>query len=613
METAEYPSGRAQVNGTDPTIGVSRLSARWAVLDVACWALAVVVAEVLRYDLEVSRISLLPTAILIGVVMVVWLCCAWPARLYSRRHVSGSFEEARAVTGAGLACGLVVGVPVLLIGSEHGIPRSTLLMTFPLAVVLMLCLRYLRRLVSEQRHLKQVDRDPAVIYGAGFLGGVLVRHVTGDNQSPYRPVALLDDDPSKAKARIGNVSVMGALDDLPAVAAKTGAKALLVAIAAADAELMQRVANVADKTGIVVKVVPPLDRILTGAARQIDLRDLSIEDVVGRRPVKIDVEQTSGYLSSQRVLVTGAGGSIGRELCAQINRFGPSQLIMLDRDETALQGVDMDLHGNGLLNTPATVLLDIRDETALTEVFEHYRPQVVFHAAALKHLPMLQRFPEEAWKTNVLGTLNVLKAAHVVGVEVFVNVSTDKAADPTSVLGQSKLQAERLTAWMAKQNGGVYLSVRFGNVLGSRGSMLPVFNKMIEKGGPVTVTDPEATRYFMTIPEACQLVLQAGGIGRAGEVLVLDMGEPVKIDDIARRMIDLSGRDIDIVYTGLRPGEKLHETLISRDESAARPFHPLISHTPAEPLSPTALEARPWPVSAPAPGTPLPAASKSAR
>lgn len=240
------------------------------------------------------------------------------------------------------------------------------------------------------------------------------------------------------------------------------------------------------------------------------------------------------------------------------------------------------------------VLADIRDSEALTRIFEERRPEVVFHAAALKHLPMLEQYPDEAWKTNVLGTLNVLRAAQAVGVDTFVNVSTDKAANPTSVLGHSKRVAEKLTAWMAEQTGVRYLSVRFGNVIGSRGSMLPIFRALIEAGGPVTVTHPEVTRYFMTIPEACQLVIQAGGIGRPGEVLILDMGEPVRILDVARRMIAQSGKHIEIVFTGLRHGEKLHEELVGEGEGDERPFHPKIAHAHVDTLDPAHLDHQGW-------------------
>jgi dTDP-glucose 4,6-dehydratase len=268
--------------------------------------------------------------------------------------------------------------------------------------------------------------------------------------------------------------------------------------------------------------------------------------------------------------------------------------MMLDRDETALQEVQLTITGHGLLDSDEVLLSDIRDEDALGAIFANRRPQVVFHAAALKHLSMLEQYPDEAWKTNVLGTLNVLRASMQQGVETFVNISTDKAANPTSVLGHSKRVAEKLTAWAAEQSGRPYISVRFGNVLGSRGSMLPLFSSMIDAGGPLTITHPDVTRYFMTIPEACQLVVQAGGIGSPGEVLILDMGEPVRIIDVAHRMIEMSGKDIEIVYTGLRPGEKLHEVLVGEDESDERPIHPKIAHARIEPLAPERLNRIGW-------------------
>jgi dTDP-glucose 4,6-dehydratase len=340
--------------------------------------------------------------------------------------------------------------------------------------------------------------------------------------------------------------------------------------------------------------LPPFANVLEGHSRLADLRDIAIEDIVGRRPVETAVESIAGYLSGKRVLVTGAGGSIGSELCRQLRRFNPSEIIMLDRDETALQALQLSISGHGLLDSVELVLADIRDADALRRVFEERRPEVVFHAAALKHLSILERHPDEAWKTNVLGTANLLRASIAANVQTFVNISTDKAADPTSVLGHSKRVAEKLTSWASTQSRMPYLSVRFGNVLGSNGSVLPLFATMIEAGGPVTITHPDVTRYFMTIPEACQLVIQAGGIGSGGEVLILDMGTPVKILDIARRMIDMSGKDIALSFTGLRPGEKLHEVLVAPGEENSRPIHPKISHTRTAPLSPDLLDRNEW-------------------
>ncbi|MEY3396259.1 MAG: hypothetical protein RJA79_1406, partial [Actinomycetota bacterium] len=325
-----------------------------------------------------------------------------------------------------------------------------------------------------------------------------------------------------------------------------------------------------------------------------DIRDLTDEDLLGRRRVKIDLDEISQYLVNRRVLVTGAGGSIGSELCRQLVRFNPSEIIMLDRDESALHEVQLSIYGRALLDTPQTVLADLRDERAINEVFDSRKPQVVFHAAALKHLPLLERYPHEAYQTNVLGTTTVLNAAQRTGVEVFVNISTDKAANPISVLGFSKKIAERLTADLASRTKqGKYISVRFGNVLGSRGSVLMSFRDQIVKGGPVTVTHRGVTRYFMTISEAVQLVVQAGAIGRTGEVLVLDMGKPVNIYDVAEQLVKNSGKPIKIEVVGLRVGEKVHEELFAEGETDERPRHPLISHVAAKPIDQASLTKNP--------------------
>jgi len=307
------------------------------------------------------------------------------------------------------------------------------------------------------------------------------------------------------------------------------------------------------------------------------------------------MDTIASYLTGKRVLVTGAGGSIGSELCRQIHRFAPSRLIMLDRDESALHAVQLSIHGRTMLDSPDLVLADIRDSQLLLRIFEQCQPEVVFHAAALKHLPMLEQYPGEAVKTNVWGTLSVLEAAKTTGVERFVNISTDKAANPISVLGYTKRLAEGLTAATASEVDGTYLSVRFGNVLGSRGSVLTTFAAQIAAGGPLTVTDPQVTRYFMTVQEAVQLVIQAAAIGGDGEVLVLDMGEPVRIADVAKQLIDISGVDADVTYTGLTDGEKLHEELFGEGESDERRVHPLVSHVAAPAFDPLAARALdPW-------------------
>jgi FlaA1/EpsC-like NDP-sugar epimerase len=336
-----------------------------------------------------------------------------------------------------------------------------------------------------------------------------------------------------------------------------------------------------------------------GSPSPIDIDRLDIDALIGQQRGDDALEISADFLRGRSVLVTGAGGSIGSELCRQIMRFDPSEIIMLDRDETALQHVQVSIAGHGLLDTRDVVLADIRDADAVAAIMLDRRPDVVFHAAALKHLPMLEQYPEEAWKTNVLGTRNVLRAAAAAGVGTLVNVSTDKAANPASVLGLTKRIAERLTAGVAAETGFDYVSVRFGNVLGSRGSMLPLFVELIRSGRPLTVTHPDATRYFMSIPEACHLVIQAAAIAEPGEVLVLDMGEPVRILDVARRLLTLLDADTDIVFTGLRIGEKLHEDLIGSGETERRPVHPKISHACVPPLAPTDVETVTTPTTAP--------------
>lgn len=320
-----------------------------------------------------------------------------------------------------------------------------------------------------------------------------------------------------------------------------------------------------------------------------DVADLTESDFLGRRPIDTDVDAIASYLSGARVLVTGAGGSIGSALCRQIERFEPAELVMLDRDEAALHSLQLSIEGRALLDSPNLVIADIRDAERLREVFLEHRPTVVFHAAALKHLPLVEMHPHEGWKTNVVGTNNLLRAAAAAGVTHFINVSSDKAVDPTSALGLTKRLAEQLTAWYANRSRGAWVSVRFGNVLGSRGSVLETFRTQAQTGGPITVTHPEATRYFMTPNEASQLVIQAGALGHPGEVLVLDMGEPVRVVDIAKRVVAAANRPIEIVFTGLRPGEKLHERLISEVELDVRRVHPRISHVLVSPLRPTQL------------------------
>ena len=564
-------------------------------VDVAAWAVALSLATLLGADFELAGPNWVAAGVLALATATLHVTVGLLAGLYRSRYRHGSFDEALALV---LVVGIVTaatGVVVAVFGGEWGLPRGVAFVAGAIAAALIGAARVTTRLLSErQRRPSEAGARRALIYGAGEAGLGLVSRLLADPTASYFPVGLIDDNPRKRNLKHGPVEVMGTGAELAEAVARSRADTVVIAIGRADAALLRRVSDLLDGFAVQIKVLPPLEQILHGNARYWDLRDISIEDLIGRAPIDTDISAISDYVSGARVLVTGAGGSIGSELAIQLARFGPSQLVLLDRDESGLQQTQIDIDGNGLLTSDGIVLADIRDPAKLQQVFEQVRPQVVFHAAALKHLTLLERFPEEAWQTNVLGTLNVLRAAQSVGTTTFVNISTDKAANPTSVLGHSKRAAEKLTASFAQKLGLRYVSVRFGNVIGSRGSMLPTFIRLIATGGPLTVTHPEATRYFMTIREACQLVIQAGAIARGGEVLILDMGEPVRIQDIARRMIAMSGKDIDIVYTGLRPGEKLHEELIGEGESNERPFHPLISHAAVGPLDPDALDRDVW-------------------
>lgn len=508
-------------------------------------------------------------------------------RLHQGRAALGSFEDALLVaTVAVMVAGLNLVAYLIVRGPSNGV----LLVTGPLtAIIVMTWGRGTYRVMREQRVGRGTLRgkEPALVIGAGEGGRQLIHSMTNDTGSRWRPVGLVDDDPGMRHRRIRGVGVLGTTQQLSDIADRSSARVAIIAIPSASSEAIRQISHRATRAGLDVKILPGVRELEHPTRANVsDIRNIDVADLLGRHVIDTDLPSIAGYLAGKRVLVTGAGGSIGSELCRQISRFGPAELILLDRDESALHSVEMSLTGRALLDTDATVLGDIRDAHFVRHVFESRTPEVVFHAAALKHLPLLEKAPGEAVKTNVLGTLTLLEAARDAGVERFVNISTDKAANPCSVLGYSKRLAEGLTAAIAQTADGTFLSVRFGNVLGSRGSVLTSFADQIRSGGPVTVTDKHVTRYFMTIAESVELVIQAAAIGHDGEALVLDMGDPVSIDAVARQLIDLSGKNVEVVYTGLRQGEKMHEELFADGESDRRPVHPLISHTAVPLFSP---------------------------
>jgi FlaA1/EpsC-like NDP-sugar epimerase len=560
------------------------LQAAW---DAASWIAAVLLASAARYEFEIKDSQALRALGLGAIAAVVHVVAGRISGLYIHRWRYGTFEEVTAVTRVAAVTTVFIAVmnPFLL---GHLAPILATILSGALAHAAMIGGRFLWRIWLERSIRHEGERERVIVFGAGDGGAQVVKAMAAVG-SPYLPVAIVDDNPDLANLRIKSVAVRGDRTRLQALAKEYDVATVVIAIPSASGELVREIVQICDDAGLRTLVLPPVAQLFGAAIEIGDIRPLTEADFLGRREINTDIESVAGYLTGKRVLVTGAGGSIGSELCRQIHRFAPESVIMLDRDESALQAVQVSIEGRGLLDSEHLVVASIRDRERMFEVFDRFRPHVVFHAAALKHLPLLEMHPDEGFKTNVAGTLHLLDAAAAFGVATFVNISTDKAADASSTLGRTKRLAERLTAWAGHRYDGSYLSVRFGNVLGSRGSVLPLFRSQIERGGPVTVTHPDVTRFFMTIEEACQLVIQAGAMGYNGEVMVLDMGEPVRIADLARRLIAEADRPVQIEYTGLRPGEKMHEVLFSPDEQAVLSEHPLISRVEVPPVHPAEL------------------------
>ncbi|BCB83825.1 dTDP-glucose 4,6-dehydratase [Phytohabitans suffuscus] len=538
-------------------------------VDASAWVAGLLIATCARYELS-APMTWLRTAVLLALLAVALQgLIGHFHHLYRGRYWFGSFEEVRAVAATVLLTAFLLTVTALSVPGGH-VHVSTPVVGGSLALTLMFGARYWRRVRRERSApATPSDRVAVLLFGAGDACRELVRAMLRDRHSRYLPVGLLDDDPRKRNLQLHGVSVLGGRDHLADAVVRTGASVVVFSVANANAQLVREIRRRTLAAGATFKVVPSVAELLDGRIRVADVREPRPSDLLGRRQIETDIESIAGYLRGKRVLVTGAGGSIGSELCRQIHRFGPRELMMLDRDESALHATQLALHGRALLDSPELILADLRDRHRVRSIVADRQPQVVFHAAALKHLTLLERNPAEAVKSNIWGTLDLLEACG--GVDTFVNISTDKAANPVSVLGYSKRITERLTSHTASASGQNFLSVRFGNVLGSRGSVLTAFSAQMASGGPITVTHPDVTRYFMTVQEAVQLVIQAAVIGRPGEALVLDMGKPVRIADVARQMAEQAHQPIEIVYTGLRPGEKLDEELFGHDEHDSRP------------------------------------------
>ncbi|MEC1157491.1 polysaccharide biosynthesis protein [Cytobacillus horneckiae] len=439
------------------------------------------------------------------------------------------------------------------------------------------CWRVYRDEVMNKKQYKQ----RTLIIGAGSAGVMVARQLLKSNDDHLIPVAFIDDDKLKHHFDILGLPVVGGVDVLEKVVERMGINHIIIAIPSLNKTILNKIFKECAKTTAKTQILPRLEDIITGKVSVNQFRDVQVEDLLGRKPIQLDIECISEYITNQTVLVSGAGGSIGSEICRQISQFKPKRLVLLGHGENSIYSIHMELEANFKYREIEfiTEIADIQDEKKMLAVISAHKPSVVYHAAAHKHVPLMEKNPEEAVKNNIIGTKNIAEAAHWEGVDAFVMVSTDKAVNPTSVMGATKRLAEMVVQHMDTISQTRFVAVRFGNVLGSRGSVIPLFKKQIENGGPVTVTHPDMIRYFMTIPEASRLVIQAGALAKGGEIFVLDMGEPVKVVDLAKNLIKLSGYHIDdigIEFTGIRPGEKLFEELLKADEVYEQQVYPNI-------------------------------------
>jgi FlaA1/EpsC-like NDP-sugar epimerase len=518
-----------------------------------------------------------------GLALVVTPVLFRRARIYSRYWRYASVGELFVLLGTVSAATVTIGLasiltPEIFFGS-HLVPRSIPFIFGMLAVALTATPRFFIRLRAGVR-TRQTDsrrKAPVLIAGAGDAGAMIMRELQQNPRLGMDAIGFVDDDPGKRGMRILGVEVLGRREDIPRLARAYRFRQVIIAMPTAPGTAIREIVGLCEKAGVHAQIIPGMYELLDGTVSVNQLREVNIEDLLRREPVRTDTVAIEALARGKRILVTGGGGSIGSELCRQIAQFEPAQLILVGHGENSIFYIQGELRRRFPRVEISVIIADVRDRARLRKVYEECRPEIVFHAAAHKHVPLMEANPCEAITNNVVGTRNLVELAADHGVAHFVLVSTDKAVNPTSVMGASKRCAELVVQHVAQETGRPYVAVRFGNVLGSRGSVVPFFKKQIAAGGPVTVTDPQMRRFFMTIPEAVQLVLQAAVLGKGGEVFVLDMGEPVRIVDLARDLIELSGlkpdEDIQIKFTGMRPGEKLFEELFIPGETYGQTHH----------------------------------------
>ena len=551
------------------------------IVDVFIINISFLIAFILKYDGEVVYIitTYLKTIIWVSIIAtIIKLMCFIIFKLYnSLWSYAGIYEAMRLITALIISNAIVVSLVTIL---SISIPLSIFIITFFIETLFMGGTRFLYRVLRriKQRAFSYTEpENRLMIIGGGEAGSIIVKELEQSPFSDSKAIAIIDDDENKKNMKLHGVPVVGNRYDIVRVAKEMNIDEIIIAIPSAPKKEINAIYSECSKTDCKVRILPSISHIINGNVSMKKVRDVELEDLLGREPVKLELNKIALYLKNKVVLVTGGGGSIGSELCRQIAAFLPKQLILLDFYENNAYDIQNELKFKYPDLNLTAVIANIREEQRIDNIFRQYRPDVVFHAAAHKHVPLMEENPIEAIKNNVFGTINVVKSADKYKTSKFILISTDKAVNPTNVMGATKRIAEMIIQATNRHSKTKFAAVRFGNVLGSNGSVIPLFKKQIVNGRPVTVTHPEVTRYFMTIPEAVQLVIQAGSMVIGGEVFVLDMGQPVKIYDLARNLIKLSGykpdEDIEIVFTGLRPGEKLYEELLLEEEGLSTTRH----------------------------------------
>ncbi|OZU88243.1 hypothetical protein CIL03_11350 [Virgibacillus indicus] len=491
-------------------------------------------------------------------------------KLYNKVWAYASVGELVAIVQAITLSIIAAGIVQFLV-NDFSIYRRALIVTWMLHIILIGGSRFMWRIFRDRYIADTKNQKRTLIVGAGSAGAMIARQLKNEHNSELLPVAFVDDDLSKQRMQVYNLPVLGKVKDIANVVEAEKIEHIVIAIPSLKNGKLEKIVVECNKTNAKVQMIPKIEDLMTGKVSVSHLKNVEVEDLLGREPVELDINAISEYVTGSTVMVTGAGGSIGSEICRQLMRFTPKKIVLVGHGEFSIYSIDMELR-NTYGDTETEILPvigDVQDRERIFNIVEKHQPAIIYHAAAHKHVPLMEYNPHEAVKNNIIGTKNVAEAADTFGVSTFVMVSTDKAVNPTNVMGATKRVAEMVVQDMAQRSKTKFVAVRFGNVLGSRGSVIPLFKKQIERGGPVTVTDPEMTRYFMTIPEASRLVVQAGTLAKGGEIFVLDMGEPVKIVDLARNLIKLSGYtedEIPIEFSGIRPGEKMYEELLGEDE-----------------------------------------------